>query len=257
MSEEKVMPIGAIIAVEKRVEGKLNTLLTEARAAFINGKHYIGYNEYFKPLSEDAGGERDPRLSRDTFHPINDTIPGKLNYLKDSINDAIDMTCTKEFTNTKAFAPLIIGGQTFNLCAGELMALEKKLKSLLDLILVIPTCDPNKMWLNSENNPKARFVTEKEKAEVNSTVKEEVVLQLSPATDKFPAQVKTVMKDVVIGIKSTIYFSGELNPLEKSEMLKRVDSMINDVKKSLQIANGTPIEKRNIGSAITDFIFKI
>lgn len=257
MSEEKVMPIGAIIAVEKRVEGKLNSLLIETRAAFINGKHYIGYNEYFKPLSEDAGGERDSRLPQDTFHPINDTIPNKLNYLKDSINDAIDMTCTKEFTNTKAFAPLTIGNKTFNLCAGELMSLEKKLKSLLDLILVIPTCDPNKEWLNSENNPKARFVTEKGKAQVNSTVKEEVVMPLSPATDKFAAQVKTVTKDIVIGIKSTVYFSGELNPLEKSEMLKRVDNMINDVKKALQIANGTPTEKRNIGNVITDFIFTI
>jgi len=79
---------------------------------------------------------------------------------------------------------------------------------------------------------------------------------MSPATDKHPAQVEKVVREIQIGTYSEVQQSGEMQPGEKADLLGRVDKLIESVKKARSKANEAEVDEAKIGGALFDYIHK-
>ena len=79
-------------------------------------------------------------------------------------------------------------------------------------------------------------------------------VELSPATDKHPAQVKEATRDEVVGIFTKTILSGAATTLQKSVLLERVEALIAAVKQARQRANSIEAEKGTIGADIAKYL---
>jgi len=79
---------------------------------------------------------------------------------------------------------------------------------------------------------------------------------LYEATDKHPAQIKEISKDVVVGAFSNMRFSGAITSRAKADSLAIIDELISEVKKSRTRANDVEVVPVNIGETITDILLE-
>jgi hypothetical protein len=146
----------------------------------------------------------------------------------------------------------MIDGLSFgNFPSTAFLALEKQFKDFREVVLRIPTLDPKETWtkdLNRENvfvsTARTTFKTEKTP---------EVIVKYA-ATKEHPAQTEIFNRDSVIGEWTTIKEASLISPLEKSKLLDRIDTIIQEVKKARQRANNIEVEKTNIGNELLDYI---
>lgn len=66
-------------------------------------------------------------------------------------------------------------------------------------------------------------------------------LVLHPGTDKYPPQVQLITEDIPVGNYSINYFSGMISPWEKSQLIHRVDQVLEAIKKARARANDTEV----------------
>ena len=157
------------------------------------------------------------------------TVREKLNYTETSLIDLIDILYQKEETNTQARADLVVGDVVLekNVPATVLLNMENRFKAIRLMYQEIPTLLPDEEWTL---DPTLKD-TYKSKAKVTyKTKKVTTPLILYPHTDKHPAQIKEVVEDVRQGSWTTTKWSGMLSPSEKSELLGRVDTLIQAIK---------------------------
>src|SRR5690606_25687160 len=105
----------------------------------------------------------------------------------------------KEMTNSDAKANVSIEEDGFELAelnAPTILALEKEIAELKNMVLVLPTLSSDLIWVkddNKKNTYSSAPVT------VAKTTKKDVVITLAEATDRHPAQAKLVAEDVIEG----------------------------------------------------------
>jgi hypothetical protein len=92
--------------------------------------------------------------------------------------------------------------------------------------------------------------------EATKTEKSVIPVTLSPATDKHPAQVQAVTKDVVVGKFSTIKRSGAATAIQKAEALKRVDELLVEVKQARMRANETAVTVGTVSNIILPLLLE-
>jgi hypothetical protein len=154
-----------------------------------------------------------------------ETVDSKLDHVWEALRDAIDVTVTKETSNTSADAKadVIVDGKVVltNVPTTALLALEKRLSHLKGLYQSIPTLDPSYTWVPDTDaelpgTMKTAFAQEGHKTEKVSDV-----LVLYDATDKFPAQVKEVTLDKnVAKVITDRRQSGMVSPATKARWLR-------------------------------------
>lgn len=243
-----------IIAVQPKLETVLNNLLTENIKVFTNKSDFFrGTITTYEALGVDESGNENYRLPIDETKNITTNVPEQLSFLRKHIIDAIDNVCTKEATNCKTSTELTIGNKTFNVTSPELLALDKKIKSLRNLILAIPTVDPAKIWEPSED-PKYRLETDPIKQYTTANIR--VVKSIPSGSDKHPPHIDINNETVKIGYKFTKYISGELTSQEKADVLTNLDIIEKAIAESLQKANSIEVEDRTYGKDIIDFLLQ-
>ncbi len=238
-----------LLAVEQDRRGRATEILQEAGVLFTKkNEHLDGIVKVYRP--KDDTGDVIP----DEIKEIVTTVADKLKYTVPFISKAIDAQLSKEETNASglARAELLIDDHSFGeLAATSLLALEQHLQRLLGLYRVIPTLDPAKRWSESDNEGHT-FVSDTEvKFRTNKVESFDVVVQ---ATKEFPAQVVKVTKDVQVGSWETIYKSGRITPLQKSEVLSRIDRLIDAVKTARSKANEAEVKQIKVGESLLGFI---
>jgi hypothetical protein len=166
----------------------------------------------------------------------------------------VDTCHTINLTNCTAKADVEIDGVKLleNIPATGLLELEKFAAGLKELVATIPTLDPVKGFAADSNEGKGIYKAADAKRE--RTAKELYVLELSPATEKHPAQVSKESRDVVTGHVVTQEWSGMFTPSEKSAMLTRCEDLINAIKAAQARANNTEVTKVEIGAKAFSYI---
>ena len=81
------------------------------------------------------------------------------------------------------------------------------------------------------------------------------MLELSPATDKHPAQVQLVSEDVLAGYWNEKKFSGAVPASYKAELINRVETLIQAVKFAREKANDTEVTDLKVGDAVFGYLF--
>jgi len=239
-----------LLAVESDLNQQAKNIQEETVSTFTKKQDlFDGVLKLYKPNEE--GGEQIPPESKE----IVTTVTEKLDYAKAAVIKAIDATISKEETNASgnAKAELKVDGINFGkFSATSLIALEKFLVRLREEYKCIPTLDPARTWTKD-----ATTVRQSYQAPIDvkfRSVKRQVVITLSPATEKFPANTVLATEDTQVGKYETTYTSGRLQPIEKSNLLSKIDNMILAVKQAREEANQVDVVEVKLGNKIFDFI---
>lgn len=241
-----------LLAVEPSLKANAkNIFFDEAKTTFEKRQdHFDGIIKVYSPFDEE--GDKIP----DETKEIVTTVADKINYAKDAMIKAIDAEISKEETNSSGVAnsEIDIGGKKYQLSATALLSLEKTLETIRSVYKSIPTLDPTKVWKLDGKAGDNIYTTDEEVR--FRVIKKKTPLIAVPATDKHPAQATVVENDVQVGKYSTYYKSGRVSPLQKSNLLAKVDELILSVKTARAKANQAQVKNINIGKSIFEYINK-
>lgn len=250
MPEKKQKPqLHQLLAVETDRKNQANLILAEAVTTFSKkADHFDGIIKSYQVKLE--GSIEIPAEIKEVVT----TVKEKVAYAAEKITKGIDAQLSKEETNNGGCAKAIvsIGSEDIELSATSLLALEKNLEKIRELYKEIPTLDPARVWdLDSKSgrniyrtSPEIKFRTEKK----------QVALTLAPATKEHPAQVQLVSEDKQVGQYETIYTSGRITPRQKADLIERIESLLDKVKRARAKANQAEVIDVKIGKKIFDHI---
>ena len=245
-----------LIATEVDVKATAEKILVEGQALFANKKdHFQGSSKTYAPFTE---GDRD--IPESTIKPIVTTVDEKLAYIRPYLVKEMDVILQKEKTNCIAKADVILdGGEGFETSSiakdvpvTVLVQYEKRLVRLRGILDNIPTLDPAFDW--ETDTTKAGVWKTKPVIRVR-TKKIAKPIILHEATKEHPAQVQLVSDDIPVGNWTEVLSSGAYTPIRKSQLLARVDALIEAVKKARAKANKAETVNDKVGAALLKFVF--
>lgn len=245
-----------VIAVEKDVRGTATKIIGETNKTF-SSKHqlFATHSKIYTPLKDDD----QERPSEDEKPQPITTINDKLDYFQKQLMRLFDVILQKEEANTRAKEDIIVYHKDEKIVLAEqvpvsaLVQLENIFESIRAQVYdVIPTLDPTKKWDADVAAGKNYYRTGETTRQSSKKIPKPITLH--PGTDKHPPQVQLVTEDVPNGTWTIAYFSGMLSPAEKSELLSRVDLVLEGIKKARARANMVEVEPLAIGKKIFKFI---
>jgi len=244
-------PVHALLAVETDLKNVASKILLEAGATFSKkGEHFDGIKKIYINEDESAVGSNQGEIRE-----VVTTVGKKINYAKTAVIAGLNAQLSKEQTNASGTvkSALVVGDVDFGeLSATALLSLEKEMVKIRKMYEAIPTLDPGKSWKRDEEKGKGMWKTDA--SETFRTGKKTRWITVSEATKEHPAQNKEVTEDVQVGRYMTHYESGKVTPLEKSNLLERIDAFILGVKKARSLANQVEVIDCKIGDKIFDYI---
>lgn len=167
------------------------------------------------------------------------TVGETLDYTFKFFTNTLNLKLQKHCTNQVAKADILLDGAAImqDVPVDFLLDLEAYLPRLRDMFLKMPTLDPSKEWVAE------RVGVWKTKTPVTAaqTEKKMYPVELSPATDKHPAQVKEATKDITVGVFSDLLFSGAATSQQKADVLALVDKLIVATKEARMRANSVEV----------------
>lgn len=205
-----------------------------------------------------------------TFHPFKDgevALPPEKTRVQSTVADVIqsvrasavamfDIVLVQDVGNLTAKADLemTLDGRSINLKgvpATYLLFLGHQAQDFITFIKNIPVLDDAVEWTFDEQN--GTWVSEPEETE--RTAKEVVPITKAPATDKFPAQVEMVPRDVRTMKVRAVRQSGAIPKAEKEKLLARAIAFAEKIKQTREEANLVEVEQKKAGEQIFDLVF--
>jgi hypothetical protein len=243
-----------LLAVEGNLENQSNKTRSELTGTFEKKRHLFGE----KRVTFTANTEGAQAVTEEQSD-IQSTIAAEVGSICNILAKSIDASHQIDVANTLAKADVVTeDGETIakDVPATSLLQLEKRLKEIHDLAAAIPTIDPAKGFKQDDDRPKGHFKAR----EVSKTRTKKIQrpLELSPATDKHPAQVQLITEDVAVGTILEQEWSSLITPATKADVLERCDALLRAVKKARAKANEQELDvaPHKIGRKLLDFIFQ-
>lgn len=238
--------LNQIVAV---ATGKKSKLATEKTAIYKKlgvQALFAGLTRRYQPLNEE--GEMLPPEDKNIQYHAWDAFAdfAKLQ------EDLIDVVATQDVANCSARADVKVGDQVIltGVPVTHLMFLEKQLTDVRTFISHLPTLEPGETWSWSTE-------TESYRSEAARTVRTQKVRKsmiLVEATEHHPAQVEVYNEDIPVGYWSTVKFSGAVPMEQKTQLLNRVDSLLDAVKIAREEANMIDVENVQYGRKLLTYI---
>ncbi|MGK3994919.1 DUF7873 family protein [Sorangium sp. So ce1024] len=239
--------LNQIIAIEKGVKTRSHQRLTEAHHALQKPALLSGISRTYR--AKDEEGEQLPPEATRVQVKAEDIIRSTVEIL----SELFDVTATKDYTNCKARADVVVDGKVLLTGAPVtyLLFLEKQLVDLQTFIRKLPVLDASESWTF---DPSAdSWATEPVQSARTKKIPRNHVK--AEATDKHPAQVEVYHEDVVVGYWKTVKFSGALPARRINELLDRVEKLQKAVKFAREEANNQTAEEQKVGAAVLGYIF--
>lgn len=235
------------IAIEKEIQGAAEKIKNETVKLFKAGSHFKGFVKVYTP--KDDSGDPLPREEQEVVA----TVPKRIDWTTRKLIAVIDHEATKDLTNMEAKADLVVDGETIatGVPATTLLGLEKKLRDIRSVYDLIPTLDMSNKWQPSDGEKDIYVYVPPEQYR---TAKKTEAVVMAEATDKFPAQIKDVVVDRVVGTFASKHFSGAVPPGKKAQWIENIDRLIEAVKQARQEANEAEVREAKIGKKVFDFI---
>lgn len=243
-----------LLAVDANLKGQAQKCRLELQSTLEKKRHLFAEKLVtFTPLAVDAPVEK--REESD----IQTTVKKEVAWLTNILTKSLDASYAIDIANTQAKADIILEDGTIiakDVPATALLQLEKRVKEVAEFVHAIPTLDPAKGFVQDADREKGIYKAR----EVNkpSTQKIQEPLTLAPATDKHPAQVQLVSKDVKIGTIQELEWSSLITPATKADLLERSETLFRAVTQARSRANDTDIDTKSnkIGKALLDYVFQ-
>lgn len=250
----RVQKLHEILAVEQQLKGQAQKTRTELQDTFAKKRHLFEEKLItFIPREEGASPKTESRSD------IQTSVNSELAWLSGIWMKAIDTSLQVQIGNTVAKADVVLENGTILLTdvpAAALLELEKRCAEIQELAKTIPTLDPAKGFRLAEDRPAGVYVARE--VEKSRTAKVQDVLQLAPATDKHPAQVQAITKDVVTGTIREQEWSSLLTPAQKGDIIARAEELARAVKQARMRANDVPVQSSAVaGRAMLEFVLGV
>jgi len=242
-----------LLAVDANLKGQAQKCRTELQSTLEKKRHLFAEKLVtFTPLAEGAPAET--REQSD----IQTTVKKEVAWLTNILVKAIDASFAIDIANTSAKADIVLeGGDVLakDVPATALLQLEKRVKEFSEFIHTIPTLDPAKGF--EEDSSREPGIYKAREVLKSSTQKVQEPLTLAPATDKHPAQVQLVTKDVKVGTIQELEWSSLITPALKAELLERSEALFRAVTQARSRANDTDIDTKSnkIGKMLLEYVF--
>jgi len=239
--------LNQIIAVEKSIKSKSFQELTEAHHALQKPALLAGISRTYRPRDEE--GEQLPSEATRVQVKAEEII----RKTSEVLTRLFDVVATKDFSNTKARADVVVDGQVLlaQVPVTSLIFLEKQLVDLHTFIKKLPVLDASENWTfdaSADCWATESLQTTRTKKIPRNHVKAE-------ATEKHPAQVEVYYEDIIVGYWKTVKFSGALPASRVNQLLDRVEKLQQSVKFAREEANATEVEDKKIGHKVLGFLF--
>lgn len=248
-----------VLAAEKTPQAAWNTMQTETLKKFGNVQGFFtGMSKSLSMLEESPANvalQNSERVEKALPTNVYDT----LDYALAIFAQNEDLQFQKNATNRVAVGTVLWLGEPFmtDLPVDELLGLEARLAKIRELIMHMPTLDATKHW---EADPQqGKHVWRSAIPDITTkTEKMMTPVEMSPATDKHPAQVQAITKDVIVGSYKTTMYSGAVTATQKADAILNIDELSKQVKQARMRANETVVTVGDvrIGQAIARLILK-
>ena len=251
--------IHELVAVEKTKKQAYAAMVTETMNTFTKKENlFQTHTKTYEPIKED---DRERPADNESPQPIT-TVKAKLDYFQKYLSGIMDVVLQKEEANTRSKADILLFGEDTDevnvLATNVPVSALVQIENILDQVRKevydnIPTLDPAKKWTIDEAVGDGTYKSDEMIRQSGKKIAKPVVLY--PATDKHPAQVQLIQEDIIVGNWTTVHFSGKITPAEKSNVLARIDNLIDAVKKARARANNTEIDSsKKIGKTLIEYI---
>ena len=242
-----------VLAVEGDREGIAKRIINETSGVF-RGKHnlFLGGT---KTLKMDQAGHESAEAAAMEVQEVVTTVGERLKYTQDAVTQWFDVVLTKEATNQSAKADLVVDGITIvsDAPATFLLGLENKLKAFRAVYDDIPTLAPGVVW--EEDTVAGRGIYRSSTSDVRAkTAKVPQFKVLYEATKEHPAQIERWNEEVVVGKFVQTVQSAMMPASRKSEILGRLDKLIQATKQARMRANSVEIVDSKVGNDIFNYI---
>jgi hypothetical protein len=239
--------LNQVIALEKGTKTEVYAKVTKLHHDVQKAALLSGISRTYQPL-DDEGEQFPPESTR-----VQVRATDVLNEIAAATSRLFDLTLTKDFGNTTAFADIKVGDEVIaeKVPVTTLLFLEKQLTDIATIVAKLPVLDPAEEWRRDDNTDLYATVPAK-------TVKSKKIPRnhvKAAATDKHPAQVEVWMEDVVVGNWTTTKFSDALPASRINQLKERVRLLQEAVKLAREEANSTQVTDRKMGESIFDYIF--
>lgn len=242
--------LNQIIAIEAGEKARANKATAPLFHAMKVEGVFAGLTKTYEPV-DDAGEQLPDESAR-----VKMTVTAVIERFVQSNTRLLDVSATKDLTNTSAFADVVVGEEVIieHAPVTFLLPFEKFLaQEVRGLIEALPVLDPAQDWEPSTSERAGIWETPVVRR--HRTKKVNKVLELSPATDKHPAQVSLVIEDVLAGYWNEKKFSGAIPASRKAELVERVENLIAAVKFAREQANDLDVQDMKVGGAVFGYLF--
>lgn len=239
-----------IIAVEQGEKARANKATAPLFHALKTDGLFSGLTRTYEPIQD--GGEKLP----DESARVKFTVEQIIESFVSNSSRLLDLSATKDLTNTGAFADVVVDGVPIieHVPVTFLLPFEKYLsQEVRGLIESLPVLDAAQDWTRSGSEREGIYETAT--VQRHRTKKVNKVLELSPATDKHPAQVSLVAEDVLAGYWNEKRFSGAIPAARKAELVDRIETLIQAVKYAREQANDIEVTDLKVGGAVFGYLF--
>lgn len=239
--------LNQIIAVSSGKKSRAQKEITEIHHKLQKAAMLEGISRNYRPKDED--GEKLPPEKKLVQMRVEDALADA----QETLTELFDVVATQDYANCSAKADVVVNGATIlkQVPVTYLLFLEKQMVDMHTFIEKLPTLDPAESWrFDSAVNCYATdaYETTRTKKVLKNHIQYE-------ATKEHPAQVQTYSEDVIVGVWSTIKFSGAIPASEKAVMLGRVHDIQEALKFAREQANGVEVEQVKVGSALFGYLF--
>lgn len=257
MTDKKQSMLHEILAVEADAQGTATKILAETAHTFREkGQHFTALHRTLSLLTGDEATNEALEKAEEQHLAMVSTVHEKLAYTLAQVMPFYDVVLQKEATNQEAKADLVTSNGTVigkDLPATFLLGMEAKLKALRTIYEAVPTLPPGIKWEKDESQGKGIYKMSSPEVRTKTAKTFQHKVLVAP-TDKHPAQIEKWEETITIGTYTKDAWSSALTPTEKSDLLARIDDLIQSTKQARQRANSTPVRKINIGAALTKFL---
>ncbi len=187
---------------------------------------------------------------------VTTTVMQNLEYtLLQGIAPFWDAVAQKDEANQRAKADIIINGEVLvaQVAGTTLLGLEAKLSSLLELFSTVPTLPPGIRWELDASQGEDIFINPVSEERMQSVrIPDHKVLY--EATPHHPAQIEKFETTKDIGKFKLQSYSGMISPLDKANLIKRLQTLISATKQARQRANAVEIGNVHIGNTLANYL---
>jgi hypothetical protein len=243
-----------LLAVEGNLKAQADKVTNDTMSVTFQNKkhHFVQKVVTYKPLAEGAPEVKEEQLD------IQTTVPKEIAWLTQFLLKSLDASYQVDEGNTQARADVILEDGTTLLDqvpATCLLELEKRIQALHKFVQSIPTLDPAKGFRPDESMGVGVY---KARDDVRPRTKKVLkYVQISPATDKYPAQVKDWTEDEITGYATVSEWSGLITTADKGRLIERVEDLQRAVKQARSRANSVDVDvlTKKIGLKLLKHVF--